>query len=41
MVVPGLAAAPRYIILLSNYTPLIEVDIIARQDDWQLFMGDI
>lgn len=39
--VPGVGAERLKVRLLSNQTDGIDVVVVAHQDDWQLFMGDV
>jgi len=41
LIVPGAATAPGAIRFLSNPSPRADVIVVAHQDDWQLFMGDV
>ena len=37
----GVAAAPHEVGLISNQSKRLDVVVVAHQDDWQLFMGDV
>ena len=39
--VPAMNGGPRNVRLLSNPADQVEVVVVAHQDDWQLFMGDV
>jgi LmbE family N-acetylglucosaminyl deacetylase len=39
--IPGIAAVSSNVSLLSNQTAQVDVVVVAHQDDWQLFMGDV
>jgi hypothetical protein len=41
LLVPSVGATPSYIRLIPNQPPVVDVAVIAHQDDWQLFMGDV
>jgi LmbE family N-acetylglucosaminyl deacetylase len=41
MIVPGAATAPEDIRFLSNSFSHVDIIVVAHQDDWQLFMGDV
>jgi LmbE family N-acetylglucosaminyl deacetylase len=41
LLVPSAGATPGHVRLLPNQPPLNDVIVIAHQDDWQLFMGDV
>ncbi len=41
VLVPGAGAGANGIRLLPNQVALLDVAVIAHQDDWQLFMGDV
>jgi LmbE family N-acetylglucosaminyl deacetylase len=41
LLIPGAGATPSYVSLLPNQPAVIDVAVIAHQDDWQLFMGDV
>ena len=37
----SVGATPSYVRLIPNQPPVVDVAVIAHQDDWQLFMGDV
>jgi LmbE family N-acetylglucosaminyl deacetylase len=41
VLISGVAAAQSDIRLIPNVTPQADVAVVAHQDDWQLFMGDV
>jgi LmbE family N-acetylglucosaminyl deacetylase len=41
LLVPSVGATPSIVRLLPNQPRVVDVAVIAHQDDWQLFMGDV
>lgn len=41
MLVPGTGVVPSEVRLLPNHSSQTDIIVIAHQDDWQLFMGDV
>jgi LmbE family N-acetylglucosaminyl deacetylase len=41
VLIPGIGAGGADVKLLTNSASLVDVAVIAHQDDWQLFMGDV
>jgi LmbE family N-acetylglucosaminyl deacetylase len=38
---PGMAVAQSTVSLISNQSTQVDIAVVAHQDDWQLFMGDV
>jgi LmbE family N-acetylglucosaminyl deacetylase len=41
VIVPGVVATSGEVTLLANQTTQVDIAVVAHQDDWQLFMGDV